>query len=159
MRHWAMACVLIAVGALGGCHKKAADAAPSDAAAAAAASDAAMAGASDDPGFLGLGSKHGRYAAVGIYQPGDAWAKMMVDQQTSTADAARQLLDEAIIVVADSQTGEVRACGDMSGYCVGMNPWKKALTGAQIGPIRLKTPVPAPISDTVAASSAAASPR
>lgn len=157
MRLSAMAYVVITVGALGGCHKKAADAAPSDAASAAAASDAPMASTTDDPGFLGLGSKHGRYAAIGIYQPGDGWTKMLADQQAPGPDAARQLLDQAVIVVTDSQTGEVRACGDMSGYCVGMNPWKAALTGAQVAPIRLKAPVAMPDKDAV--SSAALAPR
>jgi len=158
MRFWAIACAAITVGALASCHKKPADATASDAASAATASDAAMARAADDPGFLGLGSKHGRYAAVGIYQPGDGWTKMMVDQQTPGADAARQLLDQAVIVVTDSQTGEVRACGDMTGYCVGMNPWKTALTGAQIAPIRLKASVKseANASDNDAGSAAAA---
>ena len=133
MKRWAMACVLITMGALSGCHKKAAEAVASDAALTTAAADTP----DDQPGFLGLGSKHGRYAAVGIYQPGDGWTKVIADQQTPGAQAAQQVLDQAVIVVADSQTGEVRACGDMTGYCVGINPWKAKLTAAQIAPIRL----------------------
>ena len=27
------------------------------------------------------------------------------------------------IVVVDSQTGEIRQCGNLSGHCIGMNPW------------------------------------
>ena len=155
MRLWAVACVAITVGALGGCHKKAAEAAASDAAAA----DAPLAGSVDDPGFLGLGSKHGRYAAVGIYQPSEGWAKMVIDQLAAAPEAAGRLPDQAVIVVTDSQTGEVRACGDMTGYCVGMNPWKTTLAGAQIAPIRLKAPNTSPINDTASASSAAPSSR
>ena len=37
--------------------------------------------------------------------------------------AAKLQDDEHIIVVMDSHTGEVRQCGDHSGYCVAMNPW------------------------------------
>ena len=47
-------------------------------------------------------------------------------------DAAMARLedDEHIIVVLDSHTGEVRQCGDHSGFCVSMNPWTG--TGAQV---------------------------
>jgi hypothetical protein len=31
--------------------------------------------------------------------------------------------DEHVIVVLDSHTGEVRQCGDHTGFCVAMNPW------------------------------------
>ena len=124
MRLWVMACVLVSVGALSGCHKKPADAVAADA-------------ISDDPGFLGLGSKHGRFGSVGIYTPGESWPKLMADANQADPAAAQLVDDQAIIVVADSQTGEVRACGDLTGYCIGMNPWKGALVGAQIAPIRL----------------------
>ncbi len=32
--------------------------------------------------------------------------------------------DGQVIVVIDRQTGEVRQCGNRSGFCVAMNPWK-----------------------------------
>jgi len=44
------------------------------------------------------------------------------------AQQARISDDEHVIVVIDSQTGEVRQCGDHSGYCVAMAPWKRADT-------------------------------
>ncbi len=155
MRLWAITCALLVVTALSGCHRKpGADAAASDAAAA----DVSAAEAADQPGFLGLGSKHGRYSAVGIYQPGESWTKMMADQRGPGDSAAQPLDDQAIIVLADSQSGKVRACGDMTGYCVGMNPWKTALTGAQIAPIRLRAPVkPAAAIDSASSADSAAS--
>ena len=122
-------------------------------------SDVSAAQAADQPGFFGLGSRHGRYSAVGIYQPGESWSKMIVDQRTPGDTSPQPLDDQAIIVLADSQSGEVRACGDMTGYCVGMNPWKAALTGAQIAPIRLKAQVkPAGAVDAAGAGSAASGP-
>jgi hypothetical protein len=53
--------------------------------------------------------------------------------------SAKLVDDQAIIVVTDSQTGEIRACGDLTGYCVGMNPWQIKLVGSQIAPVRLTT--------------------
>ena len=43
--------------------------------------------------------------------------------------------DQAVIVVQNSLTGDVRACGDMTGYCVGMNPW--AQRPGQLTPVSL----------------------
>ena len=45
---------------------------------------------------------------------------------TAAADACRARRcddDEQVIVVVDSQTGEIRQCGNLSGHCIGMNPW------------------------------------
>jgi hypothetical protein len=50
---------------------------------------------------------------------------------------ARQIDDQAIIVVEDSRTGEVRACGDLTGYCVGMNPWTLPLSAARHAPVAM----------------------
>ena len=144
MRVWAMTCAVLAAAALSGCHRIPAAEAPGE--------------ATDEPGFLGLGGKHGRYSAVGIYQPGESWSKLMADQRTQGDPAAQPLSDQAIIVLTDSQSGEVRACGDMTGYCVGMNPWKTALTGAHLAPIRLKAPVkPAAPADAAGSAGSAGS--
>jgi hypothetical protein len=43
--------------------------------------------------------------------------------------------DEQVIVVVDSNTGELRECGNLTGYCVGMQPWAKALATSQNAPI------------------------
>lgn len=72
--------------------------------------------------------------------------------------AARTIDDQAIIVVIDSDTGEIRGCGDLSGYCIGMNPWSKALTAAQIAPINLTEHVRPPKPDADAAASAPSAP-
>ena len=123
MKYWAMICVATMAAALSGCHKNG----PTD-----------WAEATDQPGFFGLGGKHGRFGAVGIYSPGDSWSKLVLTATQTDPAAARLADDQAIIVVTDSQTGEVRACGDLTGYCIGMNPWKAQLLGGQTTPIRLK---------------------
>ena len=89
------------------------------------------------PGTAGLGQPHGRYSGVGLYEPGKQWANLVAGRQTPDPNAARPIDDQAIIVVQDSATGEVRACGDLTGYCIGMNPWKKALAAEQIAPVRV----------------------
>jgi hypothetical protein len=127
---------LIAVG-LAGCHKKA----PEDAAAA----------DNDQPGFFGLGSHHGRYGAVGIYTPSQPWARMVTQLSQNNPGAAQLADDQAVIVVSDSQTGEVRACGDLTGYCISMNPWKAALVGGQVAPVTLK---PEPVEQPAPAKNA-----
>jgi hypothetical protein len=87
--------------------------------------------------FGGPGASQGRYAGIGIYSPAQAWTRMVAAQQAKETSAARTVDDQAIIVTVDSQTGEVRSCGDMTGYCVGMNPWKTALASSQLAPIHL----------------------
>lgn len=85
----------------------------------------------------GLSDHHGRYAGVGIYAPTANWARMLQDRQSTSASAATLADDEAIIVVTDSQTGELRACGDLSGYCVGMNPWQAGVAKSQVAPVNV----------------------
>ena len=80
---------------------------------------------------------HGRYTGVGIYGPREQWTKLVAAQQATDPKAAQLIDDQVIIVVQDSATGEVRACGDLTGYCIGMNPWKTALLSTQIAPVKL----------------------
>jgi hypothetical protein len=80
---------------------------------------------------------HGRYVGVGIYSPGAAWTRLIQSGRPSSAVAARLADDQAIIVTTDSATGELRACGDLSGYCVGFNPWKAPLPASQTAPAPL----------------------
>jgi hypothetical protein len=80
---------------------------------------------------------HGRYVGIGIYAAGSAWSKMAVAEQPAEPAAAKTTDDDQVIVVVDSDTGEIRQCGDLTGYCVGMNPWTKALTALQSAPVRL----------------------
>ena len=68
----------------------------------------------------------GRFAGIGVFDAGRLWAQMVGSGSTNDATAARIADDEHIIVVLDSHTGEVRQCGDHSGYCVTMNRWKSS---------------------------------
>lgn len=71
----------------------------------------------------------GRYSGIGVFDAGRLWAEMSGPGSKADAATARLADDEHIIVVLDSHTGEVRQCGDHSGYCVAMNPWTR--TGPQ----------------------------
>jgi hypothetical protein len=75
-------------------------------------------------------TSRGRYAGIGTYPAGTLWSRMEVAAQPKDAASARIEDDDQIIVVVDSVTGEVRQCGDLSGYCIGMNPWTGALGSA-----------------------------
>ena len=79
----------------------------------------------------------GAYTGVGIYGPSRQWTKLIANQQFKDPEAARAIDDQVIIVVQNSVTGEVRACGDLTGYCIGMNPWTAPLLGARVAPVRL----------------------
>ena len=81
--------------------------------------------------------RHGRFLGVGTYSAGELWSKMAQSGKQGDPAAATLLDDEHIIVVVDSQTGEVRECGDYSGYCVSMNPWTKAIAPEQAAPVKL----------------------
>jgi len=91
-----------------------------------------------------FGGHRGRYVGLGIYSPSTQWTKLADTAQAANSPAARPIDDQAIYVVIDSATGELRACGDLTGYCIGMNPWKKPLTPAQIAPIVLTEHVKPP---------------
>ena len=72
------------------------------------------------------GPHHGRYAGIGLFEPGKIWAHLQGDVTKDPA-AAKPADDDVLIVVVDSDTGEVRECGNYSGRCVSMNPWTKAV--------------------------------
>jgi hypothetical protein len=80
---------------------------------------------------------HGRYLGVGVYPADVLWSKMVVPAKPRDTAAATTEDDGHVIVVLDSRTGEIRQCGNMTGYCVGMNPWGGALSGPQMTPISL----------------------
>jgi hypothetical protein len=104
-----------------------------------------------DIGIGDAGSHHGRYLGVGIYRPEEPWTKMVAAQRSDEGSAAKPIDDQAIIVVVDSETGEIRSCGDLTGYCIGMNPWKTPLASNRMTPIDLtehvKPPEASPDSD------------
>ena len=88
------------------------------------------AGVSDDA------TSRGRYAGAGVYSAGTMWQRLVRAEQPKEADAARLKDDEQVIIVVDTQTGELRQCGNLTGYCISMNPWT-----APVGPGQ-KAPVP-----------------
>ena len=81
-----------------------------------------LCGCQQSPAAAGPKSQ-GRFAGIGMYDAGKLWAQMTGSGSTKDAAAATIADDEHVIVVLDSHTGEVRQCGDHSGYCVTMNPW------------------------------------
>ena len=78
----------------------------------------------------------GRYAGIGTFDAGRLWQEMRGASPTQDAAAAKLADDEHVIVVLDSHTGEVRQCGDHSGYCVSMNPWTASGPGSAV-PVKL----------------------
>lgn len=79
--------------------------------------------------------KPGRYAGIGIFEPGRLWQQTAGAPVSKDPTAANLADDEHVIVVIDSHTGEVRQCGDHSGFCVTMNPWTGAAPPA--APVKL----------------------
>lgn len=114
----------------------------------------------EDAAADGIGAAfapHNRYTGIGVYSPGERWTKMVVANPPKDATIARIADDEHVIVVVDGKTGEVRQCGDLSGYCIAMNPWSKPLLPGQRAPIALTEHAPplasAATSGAVAATS------
>ena len=81
--------------------------------------------------------RHGRYTGIGIYPVDKMWSEITVADKPKDKAAATTEDDRNVIVVVDSDTGEIRQCGNLSGYCVGMNPWNHALGGKQAAPLGL----------------------
>jgi hypothetical protein len=97
-----------------------------------------LSGCGERAAMSGPGAKsQGRYAGIGTYPTGRLWQQAAEAAEPSDAAMAKLEDDENVIVVIDSHTGEVRQCGDHSGFCVTMNPW--AAQGARTGaPVKLK---------------------
>ena len=84
----------------------------------------ALAGCDQSPALSAPGPKSpGRFAGIGVFEAGRLWQQIAGAPSSSDPAAARLEDDEHIIVVIDSHTGEVRQCGNQSGFCVAMNPW------------------------------------
>ena len=88
--------------------------------------------------------QRGRYVAVGLYTPGDLWEQLRpavsaqsVQPAVVDPQAASLNDDEQVVVVMDSKTGELRQCGNLSGHCIGFNPWAKPLGVEQKAPVKL----------------------
>jgi hypothetical protein len=80
--------------------------------------------------------RHGRYAGIGVFDAGTLWSRADIGGKRGDAAAAGLADDEHVVVVVDTDTGEVRECGDHSGECFAMNPWTAAIAGRQL-PARL----------------------
>ena len=85
----------------------------------------------------GGSSHHGRYLGVGVYPAGQMWSQMATANSPKDTAVAKLADDEQVIVVVDSKTGELRQCGNLTGYCVSMNPWANPPTQSQTTPLRL----------------------
>ena len=96
-------------------------------------------------GFLPSAS-HGeaRYSGVGLYPAGQGWSRIVVSAESTPTDQAKRADDETVIVVVDGATGEVRQCGNLSGYCVAMNPWNRSPASLGAQPVRLTPPASEP---------------
>lgn len=82
----------------------------------------------------------GRYVGVGHYAPGPAWARIAQADQANDPARARLGDDDQVLVVMDSDTGEVRQCGNLSGVCVALNPWSRPVAASRLAPVQLTRP-------------------
>ncbi len=91
----------------------------------------ALAGCGEDPAVSGPPhSRDGRYIGIGVFKAGDLWRHMIVTTPPGTSAAATIDDDDQLIAVVDSKTGEVRQCGNFSGYCISINPWANPVATA-----------------------------
>jgi hypothetical protein len=85
-----------------------------------------------------VGHHGGRYLGIGVYQAGALWSRMVAANPPANGPAATVADDEQVIVVVDSNTGEIRQCGNFTGHCIRMNPWENALGQGQAAPVPLE---------------------
>ena len=78
----------------------------------------------------------GRYAGIGTFDAGRLWQEMKGAPTQDDQAAAKLADDEHVIVVLDSHSGEVRECGDHSGFCIAMNPWTSDASKT-VAPVKL----------------------
>lgn len=76
-----------------------------------------------------------RFQGLGTFEVGRLWRELARPESPEDPTATRMSDDDRVIVVVDSQTGEVRQCGNMTGHCISMTPWAAA---AQPAPAKLK---------------------
>lgn len=97
-----------------------------------------VAGCDQAPDNPGPPVRQGRYAGIGTYPVNELWSRMEVASAPKDKVAATIEDDSQIIVTVDSVTGEVRQCGDLSGYCTTMSPWAGSPAGRGNAPVRMK---------------------
>ncbi len=89
---------------------------------------------------FGGGAHKGRYFGLGLYGAGRMWAQLErpADPRAPSRPLAATLKDdEVVLVMMDSATGEVRQCGNLSGYCVRSDPWAVEAPAAPAAPAAL----------------------
>lgn len=69
-------------------------------------------------------AKSGRYQGIGITTPGEQWTKIAAAPKPGDDKHATLEDDDYVVFVTDSQSGEVRECGNRSGFCVRFQPWQ-----------------------------------
>jgi hypothetical protein len=79
----------------------------------------------------------GRYLGIGVYPASDLWQHLAATDRPRDAAAATLADDTELIVVVDSNSGEIRQCGNLSGHCIGMNPWAAPLGQGRAAPVAL----------------------
>jgi len=65
------------------------------------------------------------------------WRQIARPAPAANAASATLRDDEQVIVMLDSNTGELRQCGNLSGFCTAMTPWANALPAAAHAPAAL----------------------
>jgi hypothetical protein len=97
----------------------------------------ALGGCSKADDTVAGGARPGRYAGLGHYEPGRLWTELKRKAEPADPAAAKLADDDEVLVVVDTRTGEVRQCGDLSGYCVSLNPWANSPEMTQGAPAAL----------------------
>jgi hypothetical protein len=85
----------------------------------------------------GNSPKNGRYVGIGVFNVGAMWSQIKAAKADKDPPKATLADDEHIIVSVDTRTGEIRQCGDMSGYCTATNPWNNEMSSGQSLPTAL----------------------
>jgi hypothetical protein len=98
---------------------------------------ACLSGCGQQPAYSPTEHNGGRYLGIGIYPVTDLWRHLAVPHSGTDPRAATLEDDSQVIVVVDSNSGEIRQCGNMSGHCIGMNLWAAALGAGQAAPVAL----------------------
>ena len=81
-------------------------------------------GCSSEPAMTGPAAKgQGRFTGIGIYNTDRLWPEVVGSSANADTATAKLSDDSQIIVVVDGRTGEIRQCGNYSGFCVTMSPW------------------------------------
>jgi len=74
----------------------------------------------------------GRYQGIGIATPGERWSKLADAPKPASGKAADLNDDDYVVFVTDSSTGEIRECGNRSGFCVSIHPWDRTAPKAPL---------------------------